>query len=272
VAYRPREYWSRLHQRHNLSAVGQSGLPDAMNVWLYRIQARNLRAFLRQCGLDRRPPRRVFEVGVGTGFWIPFWKGLGAEVVSGCDLVPRAVEELNARYGGGASPFRVADVSDSVDLDGEAFDLVTVLNVLLHVTDEARFQRAIGNIVRLVAPGGALLLAEPILVDARWERQYRPELSSIARARRRYEDPIMAAGFRLEAMAAGTVLAGNPIEARSRVAYVLFRGWWALLSGSTRVWAGNARWLGPLTYLLDSLATRTRAMPSGKFALYRKPG
>lgn len=270
MAYLPREYWSRLHQRHDLSAVGQSGLPAAMNAWLYRTQARNLRAFLEQCGLDRRPPRRVFEVGVGTGFWIPFWRALGAESVMGCDLVPAAVEALNARYGGGASPFRVADVGDALDLDGETFDLVTVLNVLLHVTDESRFQRAIANIARLVAPGGALLLAEPILLDARWERPYRPELSSLARARRRYEDPITAAGLRLEAMAAGTVLAGNPIEARSRAAYVLFRAWWALVSGSTRLWAGNARWLGPLTYLLDSLATRTRAMPSGKFALYRR--
>ena len=45
MPYSATDYWSNLHTRDDLSAVGQSGLPPAINVWLYRILARNLRGF-----------------------------------------------------------------------------------------------------------------------------------------------------------------------------------------------------------------------------------
>ena len=52
------------------------------------------RAFLRRHGLLHPVPRRVFEIGAGTGYWTPLWLGLGVEQVDGCDLAPEAVARL----------------------------------------------------------------------------------------------------------------------------------------------------------------------------------
>ena len=98
MPYTPSQYWSRLHDRRDLSAVGQSGLPSAMNQQLYRILARNLRRFLRQNVPEPIGPN-AFEVGAGTGFWFDLWRELGAERIDGCDLVPAAVEDLNVDVG-----------------------------------------------------------------------------------------------------------------------------------------------------------------------------
>ena len=61
MSYSPTDYWAELHRRDDLSAVGQSGLPTEINRWLYRILARNLRAFLRRHDLLRPPPAAMFD-------------------------------------------------------------------------------------------------------------------------------------------------------------------------------------------------------------------
>ena len=97
-AYDPRAYWTQLHREGSLRSVGQSGLPIDLNVWLYRVLERNLRSFLRRHKLLSPPPARVFEVGVGTAYWTPFWYHLGAERVDGCDLAEEAVARLRERF------------------------------------------------------------------------------------------------------------------------------------------------------------------------------
>ncbi|HXG40150.1 MAG TPA: class I SAM-dependent methyltransferase, partial [Candidatus Limnocylindrales bacterium] len=205
VTYEPIDYWSRLHARGDLSAVGQSALPAELNAWLYRALARNVRRFLRSARLA--VPERVFDVGSGTGFWPRFWHRLGARRVDGCDLVPEAVERLRASELGRAGRFVVADVSRPEQLPDETYPLVSCMNVLLHVVADGPFERALGGIARLVEPGGVLLLVEPILLDARFERPYEPGRASRARPLERYLGPLEAAGLRLERLAPAVVLA-----------------------------------------------------------------
>ena len=224
MPYTPSQYWSRLHDRRDLSAVGQSGLPSTMNAQLYRILARNLRRFLRTHGLERVGPS-VFEVGAGSGYWFELWHELGAERIDGCDLVPAAVEDLNNRFGN-AGQFRVADIGNDA-LGPETYDFVACMNVLLHLTDDVKFDHALDSIARLVRPGGKLLLTEPILYHDQFARPYDPELSSRARPLRRYRDPLEKLGLKLQAVAAGTAIGNNPIEARSRWLYFFWRGAWA---------------------------------------------
>jgi hypothetical protein len=113
LPYSPTDYWQGLHERDGLSAVGQSALPDGINEWLYRSLARNLKGFLRNNHV--RPPAdgRLLDVGVGKGYWIPFWQRAGWRV-DGCDLVPSAVAAQQQRYPD--SRFWIADVSDKAAL------------------------------------------------------------------------------------------------------------------------------------------------------------
>ena len=269
MPYTPSQYWTRLHDRRDLSAVGQSGLSSAMNRELYRILARNLRQFLSRNGSDRIRGN-AFEIGAGTGYWFDFWRELGAQRVDGCDLVPAAVDDLNARYGS-LGKYHVADIGSDSSLDLGTYDFVSCMNVLLHLTDDAKFDLALANIARLIAPGGRLLLTEPILLDPSFERPYDPELSSRARPLRRYREGLESQGLELAAVAAGTAIGNNPIESRWHWLFGVWRGAWAAASLPSRIHPANARWVGQILYRLDPMLMAMGASPSSKFALFVRP-
>jgi SAM-dependent methyltransferase len=269
MPYTPSSYWRDLHVRHDMSAVGQSGLPSAMNQQLYRILARNLKAFLKTNGVDRIGPK-AFEVGAGNGYWFGLWRELGAERIDGCDLVPDVVDELTKKFGT-TGRFQVADLG-AEPLEMGTYDFVACMNVLLHLTDDTKFDRALANIAGLVAPGGRLLLTEPMLIHDQFERAYDPELSSRARPVRRYRDGLEKHGLKLQKLAAGTAIGNNPIEGRSRLSYFLWRGAWVAASLPSKLHPANAGWVGSVLYRLDPALMAMGAAPSSKFALFTRPG
>jgi SAM-dependent methyltransferase len=271
MPYTPIDYWSRLHERDDLSSVGQSGLPAGLNRWLYRVLERNVRSFLRRHGLMRPFPQSAFDVGAGIGFWVDVWHRCGASKVDGCDLVPDAVVRLNDRYGAGGA-FVIADVSLPGQLPDRRYPFVSCMNVLLHITDDAAFDRALVAIADLVAPGGVLLLAEPIVGEATTLPAYDPERHSRARHLEAYAGPFTGAGLELVDHAAATVLANNPIEAGSPGAYRRYVRWWRFVAGRAKRNPASARWLGPLIDVADRIAMPTGAAPSTKLVLFRRPG
>jgi SAM-dependent methyltransferase len=272
VPYSPADYWGELHRRDDLSSVGQSALPAGINRWLYVTLARNVRGHVKRHGLHRPQPRRVLDVGAGTGFWVEFWRQLGAHV-DGVDLVPVAVERLRERFGesSGGGRFWVADIAQPGSLGGDPYDVVSVMNVLLHVTADEPFEAALRNIAARVAPGGWLLMVEPILVRTESVRPYDPDKHSRARPLALYRDPLEAAGLELVEICAATVLANNPIEAGSPEAEARYRRWWTFVAGRSKRDPASSRWLGPLVSGLDRLALLSRAAPSSKLVLFRRP-
>ena len=273
MSYSPTDYWAELHRRDDLSAGGQSGLPTEINRWLYRILARNLRAFLRRHDLLRPPPAAMFDVGAGTGEWVPFWRSLGVATIDGCDLVPDAVERLNERFGD-SGRFVQATLGDPAGTDlptDRRYPLVTILNVLLHVTDDHSFAEALRQVAALVEPGGALLMVEPILADARFARPYDPKMASRARPLADYATPLQNAGLRLVEVCAATVLANNPIEAGSPKAFARYQRVWRSVARRTKRNPASARWIGPVLSVADRVAMLGRAAPTSKIALFHRP-
>jgi SAM-dependent methyltransferase len=271
MPYTPSDYWQELHRRDDLSAVGQSALPAGINGWLYRTLARNYGSFIRRHHLDRPVPARVYDVGAGTGFWIGWWRARGATRVDGCDLVPEVADRLNERFGTEGGVIAAADIADPGGLGSETYDLVSCQNVLLHVTDDAHFERALRNVASLVSPGGVLVLTEPILLHPELERPYDPEKHSRARRLAAYQAPLEGAGLRLEALEAATVIGNNPIEAGSPASYQRFVRWWRMVARRSKEQPRVVPWLGRLIYYADPWALRTGAAPSSKFALFRRP-
>jgi SAM-dependent methyltransferase len=268
LPYSSQDYWQALHERAGLSAVGQSALPDEINGWLYRTLARNLRGFLRHHHIRAVQGARLLEIGVGKGYWLPFWRRLGW-AVDGCDLIPAAVVQLQREQADGR--FWVADVSQEGGLGTGVWQLVTCLNVLLHVTSDDLFERSLRNVAAAVAPGGHLLLAEPILMTAEHQAPFDAEKHSRARLLAGYVEPLRACGLELVAAEHGCVLANNPIEAGSPRAMQRYRSWWQWVAKRSKANPASARWMGPLVYGLDWIAMRTNAAPTTKFALFVRP-
>jgi len=155
VTYRPQEYWERtLSQQFDLRGTGEPGLPLAYNRACYELRREVLDRALRETGFDPRG-KRVLDVGCGSGFWTAYYTGRGADY-TGLDIAPVSIGRLKQAYPG--STFLLADVSEA-GLEG-TWDVVNVIDVLYHVTDDARWEAALGRLARAVAPGGLLLVTD----------------------------------------------------------------------------------------------------------------
>lgn len=268
--YEYESYWSDLHRRGGLSAVGQQALSDEINVWMYRTRRRNMRRFAEAHKLTGG---RLLEVGVGTGYWVPFWKELGYSV-DGCDLVAEAAERVQREHSEGrfwqadlASPDGIADPAGGGPDGG--YDVVAAIDVLLHVTDDENFARALTNLAAMVRPGGHLLLAEPVLVHTKNRPPHNPRYTSRARLLPLYRRPLRELGFRFLAVAPTTVLGNNPIEAQTERRLRAYRRWWTVVrSVSTHRW--RIRVVGPVMYSLDPLLIRFGESPTSKLLLFRR--
>lgn len=162
MSYRPQEYWERtLSEQFDLRGTGEPGLSLEYNRACYALRRDVLDRALADAGLDPRG-RRVLDVGCGTGFWTAYYTGRGADY-TGLDIAPTSVAKLQAAYP--AARFVHADVSEA-ELEGQ-WDLVNVFDVLYHVTDEAKWEAALGRLARAVAPGGALVVTDAFAATTR---------------------------------------------------------------------------------------------------------
>src|SRR5262249_10126350 len=134
---------------------------------------------------------QVLDVGCGTGFFTAFYLDRGARV-TGIDIAPTSIERLRARHP--EARFELVDVSEA-SLD-QRYDLVNAFDVLYHITDETRWDRAVRTRADAVSSNGLLLLTdtfpddEPIRSEAAHNRM-RPLAS--------YRALLEPAGFRLAA-------------------------------------------------------------------------
>ena len=184
MSYDPRRFWDeRLAGHFDLRGTGETGLSLAYNRACYALRREVLARALAAAAFDPRG-RRVLDVGCGTGFFTAYYLGRGADV-TGVDIAPTSIERLRARHP--QARFLLADVSE-VELEG-TWDLVNAFDVLYHITDDARWERALRTLATAVAPGGLLVLTDAF-VD-------RPGLAAHNRMRAlaRYRERLESAGL-----------------------------------------------------------------------------
>jgi SAM-dependent methyltransferase len=133
----------------------------------------------------------VLDVGCGTGFFTAFYLDHGAQV-TGIDIAPTSIERLRARHP--EARFELVDVSEA-SLD-RRYDLVNAFDVLYHITDDARWERAVRTLADAVSPGGVLLLTDTFPDPARPQSEAD---HNRMRPLARYRALLEPAGFRLAA-------------------------------------------------------------------------
>lgn len=271
--YVPKEYWEkRLAERFTIEGVGHIAFGETYNEWAYKVRAAALRDLLAECRIDARG-KTVLDIGVGTGYYLDLWKGLGAGDITGVDITSKSIGELQRRYPD--ERFLEADVTDpELELEGP-FDIITAFDVLFHVVDEDRFHSALSNISRLAGDGGAILIMDFFL-----DRESGVGGHQKLRTREYYERALRENGMRLTEIRTVFTFMNPPFDVsrmRSSVARGLVRGTWWFNSNLARLCAklgraGEVVMLGwaPLLYHADRLASRRRGLgPSTKLALVR---
>lgn len=193
-----RERWARYWER-------AAPRTDASMRFMDRRLFRDSRAWV--CGRARG---EVLEVAVGTGLNLPHYP---ADVtLQGIDLSPAMVELTRARAAelGHDISLRVGD-AEHLDLPDGSVDSVVCTFSLCGVPDH---RRAVGEMVRVLRPGGLLLLADHVAATALPVRavQRLAEVASVPlmgeHFRRRPADEIRARGLEIlesERFAAGVV-------------------------------------------------------------------
>lgn len=155
MSYRPREFWQdRLSRQFDLRGTGETGLSMAYNQACYALRGEVLARALRDQGFDPRG-RTVLDVGCGTGFFTAWYLERGA-TVTGIDIAPVSIETLRVRHP--QARFLLADVGES-PIEGR-FALVNAMDVLYHITDEARWEAAVRHLAAAVEDGGLLLVSD----------------------------------------------------------------------------------------------------------------
>ena len=153
--YEPRTFWDqRLSEQFDLRGTGEPGLSLAYNRACYDVRRRVLSAALKDSGMDPGG-RSVLDVGCGTGFFTGYYRSRGA-TVTGLDITPTSIRRLRERFPD--ARFLEADVGE-VKLD-ERYDIVNAFDVLYHITDDRRWERAVEHLALAVAPQGLLLLTD----------------------------------------------------------------------------------------------------------------
>jgi SAM-dependent methyltransferase len=99
-----------------------------------------------------RSPGKVLDVGCGEGRFCRLLKPYGVELV-GVDPTPALIATARARD---ASGCYLEAAAERLPLAGETFDLVVSYLSLIDIAD---IQSAIQEMVRVLRPGGALLIA-----------------------------------------------------------------------------------------------------------------
>jgi SAM-dependent methyltransferase len=155
VSYEPEGYWERrLGSDFSLRGTGHVGFSPEYNDWVYRRKGEVLAQAL--------PPvasgPRALDIGSGVGWVVEQLRGHGFKV-EGCDITDVAVRRLGERYPGTVF-FKAAVGSEPIARDPGTYDVVTMLDVAYHITDDAIWAAAVADIGRVLKPHGVLIVTD----------------------------------------------------------------------------------------------------------------
>lgn len=251
-------YWRDIYAAgYDESAVGYPSLSRSINRARYDVERRNVARALDSA--DTVIPRRVLDVGSGTGIWIDFWKRRGAHEIVGVDLTSTAVDRLRARFP--EHEFRQLDIGDATEPLPSEMDVVSAMSVLLHITDDARFERALERILGCVRPGGIVVLVEPAVVHRWWGKPFGPESNSKARSLSSYTSVFSRVGFTLVDLRPTSCLLSNVIDTRRQFTFHVLELYWDLLTRLVGRRERRGHVVGALLRPLDVVATSL--LPNG---------
>jgi len=153
--YDPIGYWRRRAERHISEGIGvvvASGSSPFVSRVIHRLEERALKRAITGIPLQGRV---LLDAGCGIGRWFPLLEGAGGRVM-GCDVVPLLLTECRRRRPG--VPVTAGDVR-SLPFRDSVFDVVLTVKVLQYIP-RANQPSAVGELCRVLRPGGYLLLME----------------------------------------------------------------------------------------------------------------
>jgi SAM-dependent methyltransferase len=260
-----RSYWERrLRGHYSLHGVGHLRLGRHFNNWMYRLRRHVFLQRMRGTGLDFSR-FTVLDVGAGTGFYVDRWTELGVRDIVGVDLTEVATQALRQRYP--HYTFYRVDIGDSVQvLQGRAFDAVSCFDVLFHIVDDDRFERAVENVASLLKSGGLFVFSDGFVHPEAMERSIQVP-HRVSRSLDYVQDVLKRNGFQIVERRPMFYLLSEPVDTRSPIARLR----WALSAGPAAVSNTLGYVVGAALYPIERvLVSRMTESPAIEMMICRR--
>jgi len=155
------EYWSdrlaRYKNDFNLRGVGDEGTSHEENERLYLQAKDTFMSLYRNESIDFTKIR-IVDIGCGSGFYAKVCFENGAKHYLGIDVTDTLLDELREKLPG--FEFRKLDITKE-QLEG-LFDLIIMIDVTQHITDEEKFSFAMQNIKSHLADRGVFVVTSSL--------------------------------------------------------------------------------------------------------------
>lgn len=271
-------YWTGLVAGESLDEVGHPDMGRSFNEWAYKLR---YRAIVKSVAAVRpwSTVTRLYEGAIGTGYYLSRWKSLGVDHVAGVDLSPRAVASAQRRF---PDDDLTVGSLDALDKDPGwsyrkgRYQVVTAIDVLYHILDDASAGRAVQLLADLVAPGGVLVVTEKH--DGLLARERVSEFVA-RRPESWYVDRAREAGLTLADTRPMFWCMDPPVaHGTDSVSRVLARGCWLAMRVLVKPWPRNSRpqrvlggLAGAVGYAIDRLVLwRATNTPNLRVLTFRR--
>jgi SAM-dependent methyltransferase len=250
-----KDYWeSRLKENFGLHGAGYIGLGRSYNNWLYKVRRKVFISRIKSMRLDFSD-NDILDVGCGTGFYVGLWKNeLGVGHITGIDITNIAIENLKGKFPD--AEFYTADISDAdiaLLIRRKEFDVVSAFDVLFHIIDDNRYEKAIKNIHSMLKPNGIFVFSDNFIHGPAIRSTYQ-----ISRSLSHIEKTLIENGFEIIQRRPMFVLMNTPVDTTKRGSKRMWRALSLLLQryGDT---AGSTVgcFLYPIELILVSLLKET---------------
>jgi len=243
-------YWQRrIGGDIDIGVVGHRSLGRAYNEYIYRRRVDVLAAAVKELELDLTKST-VLDVGAGSGYYVEFWQRLGVPTLLGIDLSRDGIARLRKIYTN--YNFLCADITNpsmSANIDAR-FYVITIFDVLYHITDDDDAQQALNSLSSLLKPDGHILAFDHIL-----KRDYVLRQHVKYRSERHYAKMLERAGLEIVERKQLFVFLEPPVVGCKSVD-VLISGVYMVVGVFMKRWSSLGNFIGKLVYQLDSRLSR----------------
>ncbi len=172
--YIPKSYWKKRLQRFgttSLKGVGNIVLSEEENEKKYE-EAKHI--FLELCDkfdIDFANTT-VLEIGCGTGFYTDILKECGCLDYTGLDITSVLFPNLKRKYSN--YKFLKKDIT-RYKPEEKKYDLIIMIDVTQHITDELKFKKAMTNIKAALADSGIFIVTSWLSEKGKKRTKYEVE-------------------------------------------------------------------------------------------------
>lgn len=158
-------YWDDRWRKQGLETVGHAGSTEAQ-------QREQTAAYGAAIQSQVRPGDNVLEVGCGWGRMVPYVLAAGAASYYGVDIAAAAISRARSWHASTTVWFDRVAPGDLEYFHTGRFSCVVCCTVLQHITNDSLLVRTVTEIMRVLAPGGRVILLENV-----WDRPSKPHVA-----------------------------------------------------------------------------------------------